>query len=278
VEVRHGGQLLARRTASAHAPFVQIADPIAGATIDGPELNVRWVAGDMDGDPLSFAVDVSFDAGVNWSSLAHQIDGLELTVPATELRGSANARLRVTANDGLHRSSAEIPVVFVDHPPIVEVDSPEADAVLTGDAPIVLRAFASDREDGDLEGASVRWSSEADGALGEGTELTLEASDLTEGRQRITVTATDSAGQKASQTVVVQVTHNVGPQLRIALVDDELELSCPAEADLVQLNASLSLLPAYWFPVAGEWDVVGDRRVMHLPLLDEEIFFQLAEP
>jgi hypothetical protein len=61
-------------------------------------------------------------------------------------------------------------------------------------------------------------------------------------------------------------------------VDEELELSWPAAADLVHPEASLSLEPSFWFPVAAEPEVIGDRRVIRLPLLDEEIFYKLAEP
>jgi hypothetical protein len=66
-----------------------------------------------------------------------------------------------------------------------------------------LRAVATDPETGMLTGAALDWQSSREGRLGEGD--TLQVLFKMEGEQLITVTATDSAGSTAQNTITIQV-------------------------------------------------------------------------
>ena len=67
------------------------------------------------------------------------------------------------------------------------------------------RVDAYDNEDGQLSGAALSWSSDLDGALGDGDSLTVNASTLAEGAHTITLTAQDSDGQTNSTAITVRV-------------------------------------------------------------------------
>ncbi|MBI1842029.1 MAG: DUF2012 domain-containing protein [Verrucomicrobia bacterium] len=277
IEIRRAGALLLRREATAHAPQVQILAPAPGATVDAPEVGLRWTASDADGDALLFTVDVSVDGGVSWSTFAQNLSGTEATLPAANLPGAADIRLRVSASDGIHRSADESSVRLPDHPPTLLILSPESDAVVTGDAPLTLRADAIDAEDGEL-GGGVRWASDLDGPLGEGPELTVDASALTDGTHQISAQVVDSAGHVVTQTARVEVRHTRGPRASIRVDGDLLEISWPADAEGWRLEGTLSLEDPYWFPVSLETELEGDQFVYRQFLSDEALFLRLGEP
>lgn len=74
--------------------------------------------------------------------------------------------------------------------------------------PVTLSAAATDREGAPLAGSSILWSSDLDGPLGAGTELTVE--HLSSGVHTITVTATDAEGRSASKTFRITVERATG--------------------------------------------------------------------
>jgi len=205
IEIWHGDRRLVRRTASRHPPELHLLSPVPGVQVQGKDFLLAWQASDLDGDPLTFTVDLSLDGAASWSTLAKDLSGTELIIPAASLPGTPDARLRVTANDGLHRTSAALPFALPDRPPTVAILSPAPEAAFQGAAEVVLRAAALDLEDGELVGGRLRWTSDVDGLLGEGTELLATTAQLHAGRHRLTVIATDAAGQTAQDTVTIQV-------------------------------------------------------------------------
>ena len=275
IEIRHAGQLVLRREATAHAPQVQILFPQPGAVVSDPEFLLKWTASDLDGDSLFFTVDLSSDGGASWSTFVQNLTGTELSVATAFLPGGADIRLRVTGSDGIHQSAAETRLTVLDHAPTLALLSPQAGSLFTADALITLRANAYDPEDGELSGSRFRWSSDRNGALGEGSELRVGALDLEEGLHQISVQATDSFGHGVSDTVAVEIRHTQGPSLAIHTTDETFEVSWPAEADEWQLEATLSLGDPYWFPVSLEPELEGDRFVYRGVLTDETLFLRL---
>jgi hypothetical protein len=85
--------------------------------------------------------------------------------------------------------------------PAVSILTPAPGDNFVPHTPIILRASATDAEDGTLSGASVVWTSSKDGALGTGTELKVT---LSSGVHLITVVATDSAAATGTSSITIQ--------------------------------------------------------------------------
>ena len=91
---------------------------------------------------------------------------------------------------------------IANHAPTLTLLSPtDGDTFFEGGT-VNLNATASDTEDGDLT-ASIQWSSDLDGSLGSGGNLSL--TNLSLGQHQLTATVTDSGGLSDSQTVGVEI-------------------------------------------------------------------------
>src|SRR5205823_6568306 len=82
--------------------------------------------------------------------------------------------------------------------------------------PVLLGAVATDTEDGNL-GATVRWASSRDGALGTGATLVVPS--LSVGAHTLTASVTDADGATASASVAVTVVPSQLALLPVADVD-----------------------------------------------------------
>jgi hypothetical protein len=205
IEIRRDGQTVAARSASANEPTVHITSPQSGAAISG-DLEVTWDGSDPDGNQLAYTTQYSPDDGLTWRTLSVLQEERRLVIPASELAGSDTGAVRVTASDGLRSTSDVVRFLRVpDNAPLVDITSPDEGAVFSGAQPVTLTASALDREDGQLDGDRIRWSSDRDGDLGTGAQLTVLASDLQEGRHTITVTAADTRGQTSTDQATIEV-------------------------------------------------------------------------
>jgi hypothetical protein len=141
-----------------------------------------------------------------------------------------------------------------------------------------LSVYASDPEDGILDGAQVVWTSDRDGKLGVGASLVVAPAGLSEGLHQLTAAATDSAGHQAAASVNVTVKHNDAPQLIADVVDDDIELSWPASYDIWQVQVCFGLDSSNWFPVSEDAEALGDQMVLRVPITDEAVYFRLVSP
>lgn len=204
VEIRQEDNPIVGRTASPNAPSITLIAPNGGETW-GEAAVVSWSASDVDGDDLTFDLLFSKDGGLSWQVIALDIVGNSYAF--SDLRGipgSDQARLRIVAKDGFNSSMDESEADFfvVDGPPVAVISTP-ADGASRLDQNIILRGFAFDDEDGALQGDALQWYSDMDGFLGSGSEVW--AGELSQGWHTITFAATDSSGQTAEDTIVVQV-------------------------------------------------------------------------
>lgn len=87
--------------------------------------------------------------------------------------------------------------------PEVVIEAPQEGALFDQSDEIMFRGSATDREDGDLTGSALVWSSSIDGTMGAGAELTV--TDLSGGGHVITLTATDSDGREGSASINIGV-------------------------------------------------------------------------
>ena len=88
--------------------------------------------------------------------------------------------------------------------PTASIRNPETGAFPWGDI-ITFSAVVSDREDTSFPEERVVWSSDRDGKLGNG--LSLFKNNLSPGRHRIALSATDSGGRAATDSVVITVSN-----------------------------------------------------------------------
>lgn len=108
-------------------------------------------------------------------------------------------------------------------PPQVHIISPSEKANVTAGEVVNLEGTAADPEDGPLTEPSLTWRIETAGSstfLGEGGALSL--SDLSVGTHRIFLTAKDSQGQTAEDSIeiIVQATVNTPPEVSIITPSD----------------------------------------------------------
>lgn len=86
--------------------------------------------------------------------------------------------------------------------PSATIRSPEAGRFPWGDI-VMFSANVTDREDAPFAESRVIWSSDRDGKLGSG--LAISKNNLSPGRHRITLSATDNGGRTATDTVTIEI-------------------------------------------------------------------------
>lgn len=200
VELLHGTTLLDTFTASAAPPVVAITSPLAGQAYFHGTIPVAFTATDTAGDSVAAIVEYSADNGLTWKHVGSAAGSAAVDVDIASLAGSAGqARIRVTATDGLNRASATSGAFTVNpqdpRPFIYGATRPTT--ALEGQ-PIALSGGAMDNQDGPLEGASLQWTSDREGPLGEGGTVHTSLFEL--GWHTITLTARNSLGLTATAT------------------------------------------------------------------------------
>ncbi|MFN0141780.1 MAG: FG-GAP-like repeat-containing protein, partial [Pyrinomonadaceae bacterium] len=200
-------QVISSRTASLNPPTVTITSPNGGEVLGGNSAMVSWNANDADGDPLKYVVQFSSDNGTTWKTIATDWLSTNYLLDLNSVVGTSQGRIRILASDGFHTAEDQSDAVFTvgTHRPSAAVVTPDNNSSFVGDQPVVLQGNAFDLEDGVLAGSALVWTSSLDGALGNGTSLSVHALTLTEGSHTITLSATDSGGQVGSAAVNVQV-------------------------------------------------------------------------
>ncbi len=204
VAIYRGAAELAGRNVSQNAPVVTVLAPHGGENFTGP-FAVQWQASDADGDPLSYMLQYSTDAGVTWRPLSGILNSQSTTVDPANLPGTTQGKLRVLASDGVNTGMDASDGVFSapDKAPAVRIESPAPSAHYVPGQPVALIGQAMDVEDGMLTGDALRWSSNLSGALGVGQML--HVTDLPEGLHTITLAAQDHAGQRVEARVTILV-------------------------------------------------------------------------
>jgi hypothetical protein len=129
------------------------------------------------------------------SGLSFSGSGRQRTLSVTPVVGSSGSvTIDVTVSDATSSATESFTLnVTLNHPPTVAVSSPANGSVYLDTDFVSLQASASDIEDGDVS-ASLGWSSDIDGALGDGNVVV----QLSAGVHTLTATATDSLGKSTS--------------------------------------------------------------------------------
>lgn len=204
------GSTVGELPVSLNAPAVAITKPTQGESIPGV-YTITWTASDADNDTLYYHVEYSTD-GQKWHTLATKLTAAAFSVDFSNLPGGSQARIRVTASDGINSTSAESGTFSV---PLkageVYIDSPAADSTHRMDSGIIFQGSAHDPQEGEiLDDAKLVWTSDRDGLIGNGSSV-FRRSSLSAGQHVITLTATNSLGQAMSRSVTIQVLPPLAP-------------------------------------------------------------------
>jgi hypothetical protein len=223
VEIRYLGQVVASRSASAHAPSVSLTSPTEGSVLpDGP-FQVSWTGSDPDGDPLTYSLLYSNDSGTSWQTIATNLTGTGLQLNTNQLPGGSGS-LRVVASDGfLSDQDTHGALVAPLHAPTAQILLPNPSQVFYPTQQVTLLGTAFDLEDGTLGDAAFAWSSSIDGALGSGASLST--AELTTGTHVITLEVTDSDGMSSQVQRTIVVTEEDTPEaINIEVAPIEVEV------------------------------------------------------
>lgn len=200
--LKHGDVPLATRAISANPPAVTLLAPNGGEVITGA-FTASWQATDPDGDSMVYALQYSPNGGQSWLPVQRNITTTTFTLDASTLRGSSQARLRVIANDGALTGvdTSGAPFSVPNHLPSVEITRPADGERLRMQGATYLTARASDVDESHIAN-QVQWSSDRDGALGAGREITVA---LSAGQHLITASVTDAGNLTATASISLTV-------------------------------------------------------------------------
>ncbi|MCC7354258.1 MAG: VCBS repeat-containing protein, partial [Anaerolineae bacterium] len=164
-----------------------------------------WTGSDADGDALVYTLQYSRNGGATWSSLATNLSATSYNLDAASLGGTNQALVRVIASDGVHTAEDTSDATFSvsRKPPQVYLLSPAAGATFHRNAFIELDGLASDLEDGPLGDAALTWTSDRQGELGTGPNLTVMG--LRPGAHTLTLRARDSDGMTSTASVTIYI-------------------------------------------------------------------------
>jgi hypothetical protein len=251
VAITAGGQELARRVRSAHAPTARFLSPRPGSHVGRTRTTVvRFSARDADGDRLTAKIYYSPDRGRSWKVVAGPLTGTVARVPSRLLAGSSDGKLQVRISDGFNLTTVTSGRLRVaGSPPLVQIIGAPTRGRVPETAMLPLQGSAFDDADRPLTGRHLRWY------LGKrliGTGARVTARDLRPGKTVIRLVATDSHGRSSHATLPLRVK---AVAARYLFFDAPLLVSSRARTVRIMVAAST---PAT-FTIAGRHYTVGPR-------------------
>lgn len=179
-------------------PAASIASPADGDTIgEGAPLPLRGSATDPQEGPLS-------GGSLVWSSSLDGELGAGEEMTRDDLSvGTHSIRLVASDPQGLADTASVTVTVEANGQPSVTIDQPADGAAFDEGESVTFQGSATDPEDGTLTGNDLTWSSDLDGDLGTGEQVTR--SDLSPGSHTITLTATDGRNASTSTSIALDI-------------------------------------------------------------------------
>ena len=181
------------------APTVTIGGPTNGSSfVEGMSISFSGSASDPEDDDIT--------ASLSWSSNLDGLIGSGGVFSAVLSVGSHTITASVADSGGLSNSDSIAVVVNANSAPSVSIAAPANGSSFTEGSSIAFSGSANDAEDGTIT-TSLSWSSNLDGALGNGGAFSAV---LSVGVHTITAMVTDSGGLGGSATITVTVNAVVG--------------------------------------------------------------------
>ncbi|MBM3882559.1 MAG: hypothetical protein FJ387_23020 [Verrucomicrobia bacterium] len=234
---------------------------------------IAWTATDPDrGDLLAFNLQYSPDDGRSWIPVTNQVAGRSYDVDTARLPGANAARIRVIATDGYHTDSDDSDKAFtvVGKPPRPFIRRPQPADLLYAGQVLSFAGEAEDLEDGTLPDPSLRWSIGAQ-IVGTGRDVQVQ---LGEGPYEVVLTATDSAGNDATESMQFTVQPPLGGRVEAALQrDGQVRLWWPARQTAVLESATEVTGP--YQATAAEGEIEGDDMVVRVSPKAARTFYRL---
>src|SRR6185295_15797866 len=180
-------------------------------TITGPTPNSVSSLGDtvVFSGTATDPEQTDLSAAIAWSSDLDGSLGSGASVSVSTLQSGTHTITATVTDAGGKADSATVSIV-VNGAPSVMITAPAADSVFSPGDTVVFTGTATDPEQPDLS-AAIAWSSDLDGALGDGASLNV--STLQSGTHTITATVSDAGGKADSATVSIVV--NGAPSVMI---------------------------------------------------------------
>lgn len=254
-----GGVVLKSVTAGATSPSVTVISPNGGEILSGEAITVTWTASDPDGDPLAFNIQYSPDDGASWELVVQNVVGNSIALDAVNVVRSngAQGRIRVWASDGINTASdtSDAPFTVPNRAPTVQIVHPSDNTTIVISQTLNLEADAYDIDTGTMAEGQLSWSSDRDGVLGSGAQLSI--ANLSEGVHTITFRADDGEGGVATASVQVTVSDpsQLPPMADTLLVGPETIFLDPASgrpAATLSIDNQKLANPIVWNAVASE--------------------------
>ena len=140
-------------------------------------------------------------ASLVWSSSIDGVLGTGVTYSSASLSAGTHI-ITLTGTDSQGLSSSATASIFINLWPTANISSPATNSQFVNTDNITFTGSATDPEDGNLSGTSLRWSSSIDGNLGTGQSLTT---NLSVGIHLITLSAADSKNAIDQAKIIVTV-------------------------------------------------------------------------
>lgn len=203
------GLVLASRAISAQAPTVSSVALVSPASPVSGLATLGWAASDPDGDSLRFDVLYSGDGGLSFQPILFNHSGTSAQIDTGTLAGSAQARFRVIASDGVLLGQADSPTYTVaNKPPVPQITAPADGAAVQWGTTVIFQGQAADPQGGYVPDNQLTWKR---GGATIGTGASLAVGDLPVGTHTVTLEAENAAGQKASVSISLTVADELEP-------------------------------------------------------------------
>jgi hypothetical protein len=259
VVITAGGQDLARRVRSAHAPTARFLSPRPGSRVGRARTTaVRFSARDADGDRLTAKIYYSPDGGRSWKVVAGPLTGTVARVPSRLLAGSRDGRLQVRVSDGFNLTTVTSGRLRVaGTPPLVQIIGAPRRGQVHADEMLPLQGSAFDDRSRPIAGRHLRWYL-GKRLVGIGKNAALHG--MHPGNTTIRLVATDTHGRSAQATIPLRVS---AVAARYLLFDAPLLVS--ARARTIRFRVA-STMPAT-FTIAGRhYKVAAKPRTITIPI------------
>ncbi len=190
-------------------PSVTITNPADGATVSGEVTVIADASDDVGVTQVEFFVD-----GGSVGADADGSDGWSAPWDTTSYSDGAHTA-RAIATDTAGQTSSDSVTVYtenVDNPPIVSIVHPANDAIVSGTVTVSADALDDNgvtQVEFFVGGSSIG----VDTSGGNGWSASWDTAQYLDGAHTISATATDTAGQIASDSVVVTVNNAQAPRI-----------------------------------------------------------------